>query len=635
MRKIFKTAMALFVCLGLFLALPVIGLAEETTLREIKKEEAKTDQKKAVKIDEMVVTATRIEKDPLSVPAYVTVLTHQKLANTGGRNLVEALKFTPGLVYSAYGPMGVSHGGMNSEISIRGARGGTLVLINGIPFTTPTHGSYDLDQIPLDMVEKVEIIRGAASTLYGSDAFAGVINIITKKPRDMKTSVDIEGGDRYYYNGKVGFQYKNLGIVSSYKHLGDIGKMSRSYSKKYDYDFEGSDTYNAYITYQVFDKLQLNYSYSFQEAEFNQVYWDPATPSSLTEQEDEKHFANLIYEDNSFKVKGFFNYDDLEYKYVTEGTTNVTRSSSSGIDAQNSWQIGSKSELLAGFTYKYDYGDTTMYDKHHRSNYAPFLSFSYELFPEFTVTVGAREQWVDQDEGKDHNKFCPQFQTIYEVTPAFSWYTNVGKAFKMPTFTNLYYQSIWMVGNPNLKPETGWTYETGIKFRNPSFAFSIAPYYMKFNDKIEWEFSMATYKYSPVNVSEFTNKGVEYNFQYFINNNWELSAGGYWGDPEGKKDGERYQSGPKFQVTPAVSLHGEKLTANLNATFTTSRENGLSSFQTVGANFSYRLWKGALSLAVDNIFDRENIINGSMKPAPSYEYYDMPRTVRIGYRVEF
>jgi len=631
MRKIFEIVMMLFILVsfvGVCLAEEYSSAEEVKKGGEKKEKKVKKEEKKAVEMKKVVVTATRTEKEDLDVPAYTTVLTHEELVKTGGRNLVEALKVAGGVTYHAYGPMGISHGGMNSEINLRGTRKGTLVMINGIPITTPTNGSYDLDQIPLEMVERVEIIKGAASTLYGSDAFAGVINIITRKPKSMKTEVSYEGGDRYYYNTKIAFQYKNLGIVGSYKHLGDIGKMSRNYRSTYDYDFRGSDMYNAYLTYQIFDNLSLNYSYSFQEAEFNKVYWDPTTPSSRSKQEDEKHFVNLIYEKNFLKVKGFFNYDDLEYG------ENTTRSSTSGVDLQNSWQLGSQSELLAGFTYKYDYGDTTQYGKHHRNNYAPFLQYSCELFPGFTATFGAREQWVDQSEGKDHDKFCPQFQTLYRIIPNFSWYINVGKAFKMPTFTQLYYQSPWMVGNPNLNPEKGWTYETGIKFRSPLFAFSLAPYYMKFKDKIEWQFNMATYKYSPVNLSEFTNKGVEYNFQYFINNNWEFSLGGYWGDPEGE-NGKKYRAGPRAQAVPGISYKGEKLKVNLNAMFTTNREYGLKSFQTVGANLSYRIGKGTLTMAVDNIFDRQNVISGKMSPTPYYEYYDMPRSVRVGFRVEF
>ncbi len=611
-----RTMILVVLSLVLFLAFLRVGLAEENPIR----------------LKEMVVTATRTEEPSLSVPAFVTVLSHKKLVRTGARNLIEALKFSPGIIYRAYGPLGISHGGMNSEINLRGTRRGTLVMINGIPITVPTNYSYDLDQIPLDMVEKVEIVKGAASTLYGSEALAGVINIITKKPEEMKRFVSISGGNRGYYDGGFVFSYKKLAILGSYKHLGDIGRLSRNYRRKYKYEFKGFNTYNSYLTYQILDSLRLNYSYCYQNARFNRIYWNAS--SRQYDQENDKHFFNLIYEKDSLKAKGFFNYDDLKYRHITEGYTSTTRSSTSGIDVQNFWELGSSARLLLGFTYKYDWGDTSRYGKHRRNNIAPFIQISYELFPRFTAIFGAREQWVIQSKAKDHDKFLPQFQLLYRINPKLSWYANIGKAFKMPTFSQLYYHSPWMVGNPNLKPEKGWTYETGIKFRNPKLSFSIAFYYMEFDDKIEWQFNPKTYKSSPVNVSEFTNEGVEYELSYLLSDCFEISIGGYIGDPENEND-EKERAGAKFQSSFSIGYHGKRVDANINSILMTSREYGLRNFYTVGINLSYKLPKGALTISADNIFDRKNVISGKMSPTPYYEYFDMPASFRIGYKIEF
>ncbi len=589
-------------------------------------------EEKPIKLKEIVVTATRKEEPSLSVPAFVTVLSHKKLIRTGARNLIEALKFSPGIVYRAYGPLGISHGGMNSEINLRGTMRGTLVMINGIPITTPTHYSYDLDQIPIDMVEKVEIVKGASSTLYGSEALAGVINIITKKPEKMKRFLSVSGGNRGYYDGKFVFSYKGLAILGSYKHLGDLGRLSRNYRRKYIYEFKGFNTYNSYLTYQILDSLRLNYSYCYQNARFNQIYWNDS--SMQYDQENDKHFFNLIYEKDSLKIKGFFNYDDLKYRHITEGYTSTTRSSTSGIDFQNSWKLGSSARLLLGFTYKYDWGDTTEYGKHRRNNIAPFIQISFEPFSRFTAIFGAREQWVIQSRAKDHDKFLPQFQLLYRINPDLSLYANIGKAFKMPSFTQLYYKHPWMVGNPNLKPEKGWTYETGIKFRNPKFSFSIAFYYMEFDDKIEWKFDPKTHKSSPVNVSEFTNEGVEYELSYLLSDCLEISLGGYIGDPE-NEDGKKERAGAKFQTSISIGYHGKKIDANLHSMIMTSREYGLRNFYTIGLNLSYKLPKGTLTISAENVFDRENIISGKMSPTPYYEYFDMPASFRIGYKIEF
>lgn len=129
-------------------------------------------------LDPMVVTATRTEKRDVQVPASTVVLTQKDLKATGAQNLQVALSKVPGLVYKTFAPGGGSMGTMANEIAIRGVNNGTLVLLNGNPMNL--RGKYYLDAIPVENIEKVEIIKGGASVLYGSEAMGGVINIITK-----------------------------------------------------------------------------------------------------------------------------------------------------------------------------------------------------------------------------------------------------------------------------------------------------------------------------------------------------------------------------------------------------------------------------------------------------------------------
>ncbi len=129
-------------------------------------------------MDPVVVTALRHETSELNTPASISVYTKEQLAATGAASLIEALKYTEGMSYYSLGPGGQSYGGMTSKLVMRGVESGTLVLVNGIPVNL--NGKYNLEDIPVSQVEKVEILKGAGSVLYGSEAFGGVINIITK-----------------------------------------------------------------------------------------------------------------------------------------------------------------------------------------------------------------------------------------------------------------------------------------------------------------------------------------------------------------------------------------------------------------------------------------------------------------------
>ena len=129
-------------------------------------------------LDPMVVTATRTEKRDVDVPASTTILTSEDLKATGAQNLQVALGRVPGLVYKTFAPGGGAMGTMANEIAIRGVSNGTLIMLNGSPMNL--RGKYFLDAIPIDSIEKVEIVKGGGSVLYGSEAMGGVINIITK-----------------------------------------------------------------------------------------------------------------------------------------------------------------------------------------------------------------------------------------------------------------------------------------------------------------------------------------------------------------------------------------------------------------------------------------------------------------------
>ncbi|MCD6305436.1 MAG: TonB-dependent receptor, partial [Deltaproteobacteria bacterium] len=180
MRKIFKMAMALFV-LTLFLALPGIGLAQEyTTGEEAKKEEKAKDgeEKKTLKLEEIVVTATRTKTPVMDTPSNISVITATDLEAMDAKNVTEALKKLPGIYYT-------NASGLEPKISLRGTRigmsGGALVLVNGIPVNMGKFGYTDFEAIPVDNIERVEVVKGPMSALYGGDSARGVINIITKR----------------------------------------------------------------------------------------------------------------------------------------------------------------------------------------------------------------------------------------------------------------------------------------------------------------------------------------------------------------------------------------------------------------------------------------------------------------------
>ena len=133
----------------------------------------------AFTLDPMIVTAQRMETRDLDTPAAVTVISSEEIKKSGAVNVDTLLAQQIGFNGMSYGPNGQEYGGSASRTKIRGLDKGTLVLVNGAPMNLLNYNA--ISNIPLDSIEKIEIVRGSNATLYGAEAMGGVINIITKK----------------------------------------------------------------------------------------------------------------------------------------------------------------------------------------------------------------------------------------------------------------------------------------------------------------------------------------------------------------------------------------------------------------------------------------------------------------------
>lgn len=605
-------------------------------------------------LETMTVTAERFPVQEREIPRFVTVITSDELSETGANNLIDALKRTGGLTYKSYGPLGISHGGMNSTVSIRGIKDGEVVLINGSPVQGAAGHAYDLNAIPVDQIERIEILKGASSTLYGADAMSGVINIITKKPgpeRSFTASAEV-GDDSYQHHsisssipGPVAF---NLGL--DYQHLGAQRELSRSFTKKYRYDLDQTERYAWNLNFQpklLSDHLFFDYLGSFLTTGF-QKHYDANKPAyEGTDQSQTKHFASLRYETESFKAKLFGNRDLMERDpYTTPKVSDDENSNYNyGIEGDYKFEAaGISMQTGAEWIYKgADYNN--QYGSHYRNDYAAFFQAKKAFTERFSATLGIREQMIDAESGtKDYDQFLPSIGISYKLSDQFLLFADAGKAFRAPTFNNLYYQSNFLVGNPELGPEKGWTYEAGIKWDADMFRLRLAGFYMDYSDKIEIERSKG-YPQTYFNATDYASTGIEWEFSVtpFVNHdgalqNIMLRTSGYLADPTAKDTaGKEYQAGPKFQSGFGIGYVTEPVLLDLNYQIIASRERELESYGVLNASARYALGKGYLKLAVDNIFDEKEFTNGEMTAGSSnqYVYYETGRLAKVGYEIRF
>ncbi|MGD9732757.1 MAG: TonB-dependent receptor plug domain-containing protein [Desulfamplus sp.] len=625
--------------------------------------QAADGERASATLETLTVTAERFPVQEKESSRFVTVITSEELKESGAVNIVDALKRSGGFAYKSYGPLGTSHGGMNSTLSIRGVKDGELILINGVPIQGAAGHAYDLNTIPVEQIERIEVLKGAASTIYGADAMSGVINIITKKAKkksaksdqdgftdktdkDKSIKISAEAGSESYQNHTVSAACPGVNIGVNYQHLGAQEEISRSYTKKYRYDTDSTDRYGVNLNANLFENLYFDYLASFNETGFKKVYDDIKKSFEGTEQEQTKHFADLRFETAEIRSKIFGNYDIMRRsEYTSSDPDDDNRNYNAGVEADyrfnlSDWYFTSGASFIhRGADYSNQYGE------HHRNDAAVFMEIKKSFFENLTATAGVREQYIEGESGTaDYDRFLPSLGFNYKINEQLNLFANTGKAFRAPTFNNLYYQSSFMVGNPDLNPEEGWTYETGLKYDTDMFRVRFAGFYMAYEDKIEIDRSKG-YPQTYFNAGDYESTGVEWEFgisPFIHQNGWHqqlwLYTAGYWADPTAEDtEGLEYQSGPKFQNSVGISYITEPIVLDLNCQMLASRERNLDGYAALNFYGKLKAGIGYLTFGVDNIFDEDVQVTGDLSEGSSnlYVYEDLGRLFKVGYEIAF
>ncbi len=603
-------------------------------------------------LDRVVVTALREESKDLITPAYVHIIENKELKATGATNLIEALKFQEGFSYYSQNPQGHSSGGMSSRIVIRGVEKGTLVLINGVPLNL--NGWYQLDSIPLENIEKVEVVSGGGSVLYGSEAFGGVINIITKKTIEdsYSTSFGSNGMQDHHLNmqvGKLSFsgQYNEVGTV---KHITGVKVNSSTPSLSYYTNYDGNQRTNLSTTYTFNPNLSLRYNYT--EDHIDRSYHLASNDNllssgtALLHADDKKHNFSALYQNNALKMNAFYSQRKLydENKKATGALNGAYTDTVSilGFDTQHSWQE-EFGKILVGFnTQREEYekvinnGTQSSVGPLNRNLYSLYLQATHELDARNTMILGARQQWLRPEDGKNRNEFLPQIQFLKKIKENQSWFVDINKSFRMPTFTELYVTNTMLKANPDLTPETGWSYETGWKFKYTDADLKVALYFMDISNKIAYV-KPPTGLSQAQNFEKFKNMGIETRYERRLNEHLSYQIGGSYSDPkQAGSDGVYNSVFNKLQLTSGITYTQERWTTNVYANYLALRANDLKPMMPVTLSVSYKATPtSSIMLTIDNLLDRRDITTNDKVTSASPAYYALPRSFRLTYSSQF
>ena len=607
------------------------------------------------------VTANRMALLDLDTPAAMDVITDKDIMNSGAKNAFDAVNMVPGITSFSYGASGLEYGAMDSRVNIRGLERGSLILVNGVPMNL--NGKGGLSSIPTGSIARIEVLKGAASALYGSDAMSGVVNVITKTPTKEGGSATIGVGNMGSQTYKINYGTSRflIGIERGFFGKQDPSTPVRTDSvdhpRGYEY-YTARDKGNSlgiFMSGKLSDKVTLNFS----RFEGKSAYAQLSTESNATNRnrhsttyayDDSKNNASLIYKDGNTTGTLFYNDRDLKGKNRNHSLPSYTSNDSNyiarqyGFDVQHEWDFrGGKDYLIGGVLGKRETYRTTsgpVYASPHRHSLALYGSYSYQINPTWTTVVGLRYTDI-KDPVKNQHVLTPQFQLNHRINKESSVYMNVGKAFTMPNLSDTFktvnrqYQS---VSGRNLKPEEGWNYELGYKHITDKDSWKVAAFYMNFKNFFSWKPDSNGRNTIRVNGGRYRNVGIEAEYGRKLTDRLKMSIGASYSNPKQMEIDKNYwnQANPKLQFTGGIHYNSSTWTAGSSINFVTkrmkNRDGGINpNLVAWNAYVGYQFNENSsVRLDARNLLNRHNVISNG-----DWEYWDEPFNYQLSYTQKF
>lgn len=483
-----------------------------------------------LQLDEVVVTANKYEQKQSTTGKVLNIISRQQLERSGGKTLCEVLNTLPGL--TMIGANNVL--GTNQNISIRGASAGNvLLLIDGIPVNDPSAitNYYDLNFINIDQVERIEVLKGGQSTLYGSDAVAGAINVILKKA-DKKITVfgGVTGGSYNTLKESIGFggQQKNTHFSINYTHQSSDGFSAATDKNKvggFDNDGFKQHALNGRFEFSPAKNLKINFTGTYNN------YFADLDAAAFTDEKDytvkndnKQLGTSAVYTLKKTTIHLNYNFNHVIRRYNDDSLyqsspySKFARSSYTGrihfAELYGNWKINNF-ELLIGADYRWNNTDQWYWSTGAFGPYAPpalhaemkqvspYLTLAYNQDNGFGAEIGGRYN----DHSVYGNNVSFNFNPFFVIKDKAKLFANIYSAFKTPTLYQLYDQSI---GNSSLTPEKSTVAEAGVKFLSlKKLNARVVGFYRQAKDAILYTFNPSTFAGKYLNASKQTNYGIE------------------------------------------------------------------------------------------------------------------------------
>lgn len=524
------------VLLLVFAILMVNTLSHAAAWKEKDIQEADTSFLLHPSLDDVVVTGTRNAVDVRYLPMTVTVIGREKLTEQNQPSVLPTvMQQVPGLFVTSRSMMGygVSTGAAGG-INLRGITGGAgqlLVLIDGHPQYNGIYGHPISDSYQTLMADRVEVLRGPASVLYGSNAMGGVLNIVTRSMHHdgIRTSINLGAGSYGTVQTEASNQIRSgkfSSTISAQYNRTDNHRPRMGFEQyggylKLGYDF--TEHWNAYIDADV-----THFNSSYLGAVTNPLYdADQWITRGVVSAALENHFNRTS---GSLSV-----YSNFGRHKIDDGTANPqqptarffrSKDALTGVSWYQTAQLFTGNQLTAGVDYQHIYGNAYYTDKKtgevldtpnkqsgksYRNEIAGYVDIRQNILSWLTVNAGVR---VDHY-SVTGTEFVPQAGVVVRPFSTGEIKAMASKGFRNPTMREMY---LYPPSNEELEPERMWNYELSWRHRLSTFRYGVNLYYIKGDNMIQ------TVNRKNVNTGEIENYGAELEADWQINKRWSVNT---------------------------------------------------------------------------------------------------------------
>ncbi|MCU4187736.1 TonB-dependent receptor [Flavobacterium sp. HXWNR29] len=579
----------------------LLGNAQETEL--------KTDSLK-----EVVVTSSRIDLPFKENSRTIQIVTAEDIKKLGVTNVADALQQVAGIDVRRQGV-----NGMQADLYIRGGSfDQTLLLIDGIKVDDAQTGHHTLNlALPIDVIERIEVIKGPAARVFGQNAFTGAVNIVTKDVEDNSLIAKVQGGSFGQFIAEA------TGAVSL-KESSHIVHFSKNFSEGYRYNTDFDNT--NYVLKSQFNKnklpIELLTSYSERKFGANGFYGFTSYIDQYEETQASLVGLSTVIKKGNFtwKPRIYWRRNQDLYLLIRNNPSayrnlHITNKIAVELNGSHQSKIG-----ITGFGVEFSkyYISSNRLGDNQREIASLFLEHRFQFFNNIIdVTPGISASYFSDFD----NQIFPGLDFGVKISEKFRAYGNIGTSFRLPTYTNLYYVSPTTISNPNLETEEAFSQEVGFKYLSKNINVSLAAFNRDADNLIDYVRENASDAWQAQNIQHVNTKGYEANIEYkFLLNQLpqKIQLGYSFLDNDVKKSEANFSqysiNSIKHQFVGNYAMEWFKNFSNSIGYRYVERTSGVS-YNVWDVSASYQLKALEFSVYANNIFNTEYVEAG-MVPMP-------------------